>query len=787
MAAPYGIQAFAPFGKPRQISSSVRVPVESAALYATDVCQSVFRNDGAIATSVPHNEADNQGFRKQWSVNPYAPSGPRIESRCRRTDEKATTAVGVCSVAVLENSSTIQRRDGSQQGVVYRGGESRDHYSLGCNQVQSNTEVQTDTIHGHSRSSADAQSGPTDSRNASAGKGYSVDYTYVRPGDSAMVPNVNSTFVQARSDSSLIQHGREGINKSSHHPTVSEAPRQVDGLSGVDASLCPKSGDVCEGAGHWDGYVSSVKHASITMCRKSSKVALRSDLAKEVHLPKVAEMHVNVVKQWMNDSTLKRFNELWRKSFSFEPKDMELANPMSCPVSDAMLAVKNGIAIPLDAKTPITCHAFSVLEDKLKDVDGDWRLVERRRRIDWAQKYNDEYLHDYKSAVDLRHHSAYFHRCLNDCGATFDLKASFYQVPLPNSRLFTFKDEMNNVYGLTRMPMGICTAPELMQLLTCTIAGDPLHAKPEFSAKTAVDVWIDNVLFSGSAEKVEAQEAIFKQRAALASATINANDSLGSNGRQTFIGINFDFKNKTIDWSSKTAHKIGALSFSPKMVLGELESAVSRLMYASSIKAVRIASYYWAFKLMRRLLSDVNAGRKKREDVVEVNCAALQHLRSWKADLLKCPARNLAKDSVGKRYTLYSDASNEGWGAVLIDEETQQVWVTGERWKGHYVQAHINVKEAAGLRLGIAAFKQLIGAIVDPLVDNTSALGAIEKGYSPSYELNQEILAIHHTVTNLNVKLRSPRYVKSSQNPADFWSRHFDGKTREWAPQLAKG
>jgi len=99
----------------------------------------------------------------------------------------------------------------------------------------------------------------------------------------------------------------------------------------------------------------------------------------------------------------------------------------------------------------VTSHYFSLVEQK--------KAGRRRRPIQWAKRFNERMKRlGYKADVNLHHHSKYFIRVLQACGATYDMKAGFFQLKLPNNNTFTFADEEGNVYGLTRLPMGISTA-----------------------------------------------------------------------------------------------------------------------------------------------------------------------------------------------------------------------------------------------------------------------------------------------------------------------------------------
>ena len=387
---------------------------------------------------------------------------------------------------------------------------------------------------------------------------------------------------------------------------------------------------------------------------------------------------------------------------------------MRCPTEDAKLAVKNGIAVPLPNDTPITCNAFSVLETKINPTRT------RRRPIQWAKRFND--MCDevgYKAQVDLRHHSAYFSRCNNEAGATFDLKAGFFQVPLESDTLFTFRDVDGNVFGLRRLPMGICTAPELMQIITSTIAGDPLAVQPKFATKALVDVWIDNVLFSGSAERVGAAVERFRSVVESAKVTINWNESSHDADALDFIGMRFSFKEHTIGLAKKNRDKIHDMTFAQTMLMSDLESHTSRLMYASSVMGVQLSSFYFALKFMRRRLSEINRETISRNDTVNVPPSVLRTFRKWQGLILTQDSRSIPSLKGRKSFTMWTDASRVGWGAVLIDNNTQQTWVVAARWSKAELQSHINILEAIAVEKALQRFTEIDGAAIFPRIDNS--------------------------------------------------------------------
>ena len=470
----------------------------------------------------------------------------------------------------------------------------------------------------------------------------------------------------------------------------------------------------------------------------------------------------------MNPLVKKRFGDIWRLTNNVSPTDIAISNPMLCTKADAEQAVSNGLAVQLPKGTPITCNAFSVLETKLNPK----RI--RRRPIQWAKRFNEMCEEKgYKAQVDLKHHSNYFQRCNNQTGATFDLKAGFFQVPLSSPNLFTFADEEGNIFGLKRLPMGICTAPEIMQLITSAIAGDPTIVQPKFAVKAVVDVWIDNVLFSGSSEKVSAAVANFKRVTTKTKTTINWHEAEEGSSLD-FIGMHYDFQAHTIGMSNKNRSKIVDMSFASNMLMSELETNTARLMYASSVMAVPLSSYYFALKFIRRKLSEINRETITRNDMVHVSPSALKAFTNWKRDVLLRNARTLPSEEGRRTFTLWTDASNIGWGAVLIDNLTQQVRIVADKWSEEDALSHINILEAKAVRYALERFEGIEGSVIQPRIDNTSVVWSVAKGYSRSQDINEEIATVQRICNDKGILLKAPIYVRSKDNIADEWSRYFD-------------
>eukprot|EP00757_Euglenozoa_sp_SAG-D1_P021653 gene21653-1233_t len=90
-----------------------------------------------------------------------------------------------------------------------------------------------------------------------------------------------------------------------------------------------------------------------------------------------------------------------------------------------------------------------------------------------------------------------------------------------------------------------------------------------------------------------------------------------------------------------------------------------------------------------------------------------------------------------------TDASTEGWGAVLFDELTGDLLQAGSRWERRRSCHEINELEAEAVWKGLQAFdlnKEKIeagGLLI--LVDNTSVKFTISKGRAREWPLNYHV------------------------------------------------
>ncbi|EPY37483.1 TcC31.12 [Angomonas deanei] len=427
---------------------------------------------------------------------------------------------------------------------------------------------------------------------------------------------------------------------------------------------------------------------------------------------------------------------------------------------DAQKLCEAGILVPAsELPTKGWIQPFSVIEEKATGL--------RRRFIAWPK---DKNLSDgYGADVPLEHISKYMDPVLAPCASLLDLKASFYQVPVPETarHLFRCMMEDGTVYEFARIPMGYRASPEIMQLLTSVIAGVPSVVQEQFRAPPSVkvEVWIDNIRITGSREDVQTWTESVISNAGEGGVTLGEVERLVT--QYTFIGVHFNHDNHTVKLGEKTQRRLReAVSFQD-MTVRELEAFGSRAVYAASVLGITLFRFYFFFKFVRRVLSMLNHGYITLQDRLEWSKGKLFWATQLRDTLVANTPRVIVAYSPEPRVTLVSDASFQGWGAILF-VENGPVYIAGSRWES--TPNEINSMEARALLLGILSFLHHLPKHIRILIDNTSVLGAIRKGVSTSGALSYELQEVADVLNKRSIQAEY-RYIKSENNPADAPSR----------------
>jgi hypothetical protein len=435
-------------------------------------------------------------------------------------------------------------------------------------------------------------------------------------------------------------------------------------------------------------------------------------------------------------------------------------------VADAKKLVADGNAVEVSnvSGTRGWCFPFTVIEAK---PDGM-----RRRFILWPREQNARlYAAGFKSAVDLEHVSAYLDAVQHECGVTRDLKVGFWQCPLPEPAraCLRFRDLDGNVYEPTRLPMGHCCAVDIMQLVTQVIAGDKTVCQPKFSEpKLVPHVWVDGLRLAGSRHDVIEAVARADARAAELGATWKERPAVAT--RYEFIGVDWNHDAHTVVVAPKTAEKIAAVNLASRPSATAVEQLIGRLIYASGAVRLPLAPYYFTLKWARRLSGRLTAGTLSANDLVEIPSHARKQLADWRTAVNQ-PLRIVARTPLRDDLTLFTDASEAGWGAVLVGSGSV-LGSIGGRWTPSEAVQHINALELHALRRGLDAFAHTIrdARCLHVRVDNTTTLYTMRRGTSRSADLASIVALAQTSLRGLDIPT-DVAYIRSAENPADAPSR----------------
>jgi hypothetical protein len=365
-----------------------------------------------------------------------------------------------------------------------------------------------------------------------------------------------------------------------------------------------------------------------------------------------------------------------------------------------------------------------------------------------------------------------------EMGVCYDLAASFYQVELPPKirPFFCFSDEKGGVWQLTRLPMGLCVSPEMMNIITGALAGHPRYVFQWAQFKSSVVlpappcIHIDNIRAVGSTTMLFDFSRFLKERARYVGATFNEEKHNSPQNEYVFCGVVYNHKERSVCVKPKTLEKVKEqASQMEKMSNKTFEQFMGRLLFCGEVLALPMSSFYFQLKWWRRRLARLCRGIGSWDDVAAPPPSVSKGFETWSAFVLenrpRVPHNNLTDFS----FVLFTDATLKGYGGVLVCMDTGHVDGYGGKWKGQPVC--IADAEIAAVQEAFFRFRNALrGRSVLICVDNTSVLHVLKKKKSSATSLSGIVKSIEQS-TKENSTRFEVRWVPSAFNPADGPSR----------------
>ena len=122
------------------------------------------------------------------------------------------------------------------------------------------------------------------------------------------------------------------------------------------------------------------------------------------------------------------------------------------------------------------------------------------------------------------------------------------------------------------------------------------------------------------------------------------------------------------------------------------------------------------------------------------------------------------------QYVIFTDASDDGWGAVIFDKNGNGDTIMGDHWSPIDASRHISLRELMVVRLAFSRWIQR-GVSVVVFMDNTTAIGQLRRGRSNAFLANSELRRLKMVIESKHLTITGFQYVRSAENHADYWSR----------------
>lgn len=334
----------------------------------------------------------------------------------------------------------------------------------------------------------------------------------------------------------------------------------------------------------------------------------------------------------------------------------------------------------------------------------------------------------------------------------FDFSAYYDQFALLNGipAMFCFRDRFKNICSLTRLPMGFT--------LACAIAQGTTWQLLNFEHKSAVFTCIDNVAFAGTPDQVLHDVALFLERCASVSATLN---EISAEQISAFLALSADAKITTLrswhkdeftflgveySWSSRkrcmaeksvdklTAAKTCVEALSDTILPKQLATVIGLLRYADSVLYRPAYEFYNLLRWTRGVASHMQSDPSRWDSV------SLKLPPQCRADLLDWFEAVLPNTPVAMwrplptsapNLTLITDASAQGWGAVVLRDSV--VTPLAGRWLSpikHSVHAEPAAVYEAVVRSMSATSEDIVLILSDHLPLTLAAKSAAPRAFS---------------------------------------------------------
>lgn len=417
---------------------------------------------------------------------------------------------------------------------------------------------------------------------------------------------------------------------------------------------------------------------------------------------------------------------------------------------------------------------FQVLETK---ETGD-----RRRIISWPRELNVTEKKIVEELKLLHHAKVMFDKAseVRDRGVKFayaaslDFKKFFQQFELLVKQFWAVRFK-SKVFLLSTIPTGAVSPPLFAQALSRTLLCIAVRVS---STQHLVqhDACIDNLrLCSNNLHALCAAWHELLRLCGHLGATIGELNPPPMTVQHSYKYLGMVFSSRSdvmqVCLAPKSIRKINEAvellrSRSPMKVV-DVISIFGHTVWASTVTCYSLGKLYYVIKFVRRI---------QRLDLDELTTVWPSIVDLWASALNEMTTMiHTAEQKHTHQTIMYTDASESGWGVVILDLYNRPFRIFAGPWSPAEAKHSINELELRALRIGLRTLASIktSGDIVkvDCYIDNTTARAWAARRRAPTFSANNVAIDIDQELRCNGIQLSSLSYVESAKNIADAASR----------------
>ena len=410
------------------------------------------------------------------------------------------------------------------------------------------------------------------------------------------------------------------------------------------------------------------------------------------------------------------------------------------------------------------------------------RRKQRRRLLYWPRELNELLREDFDiigSHVGDSVASA-AHVQPGTVARAYDLTRGFFQFPIaPEAQPKYSADMGGRVVECERMPMGLVPAADI-----CTtaleIVADPCNPKWQ---KLSIDIHVDNiraVALTTDAHILDEFDAELRKRSASANLTFTDEYENSQHVRGQFCGMLCDYHEGVVRCSDGLINKVKDYSIlqDSAATFDDVYKFFSTQLAAARILRYPLFALHHVLKFIRRRLSAWNKAvaegyTAKSDTRANIWPSVIDQWLTFSHDIAQNPWVNHPHDErTDIDAVLYTDASTNGWGAMLISGFKIVAEAQG-RWSNQHDCSEINELEMMAVAKAVTALQKYINndAHVLIAIDNSASMSVLQKGHAQAYNLNEALIMVNDAFELLPSNTFTVAKVSTEDNPADKGSR----------------